>query len=112
MNPTNWNVEQERHELKTARYRNLLQVYEWQEFVKDMKAEIETHKNLAISFTQQNKIEDAKKQSFIVMGIEEAISRPQDVISYHENTFQKMYRHICGSCGNFIRWANKSEVTK
>lgn len=110
MNNIDWKLEQERHALKAARYRNFIQYSEWQEYVKDLKEQIEVHKNLAVAATQQNKPEDAKKQAFIVMGIEEALSRPKDVIDYHENTFKKLYRQICGSCGNFVKWANKSEV--
>lgn len=109
MTAMDWKLEQERHALKAARYKNLVVLSEWTEFVKDIKSQIETYKNLAVSAVQENRLEDSKKYSFIVMGLEEAISRPQDVMNYHEKTYKKMINQTRMAFDNFARWMNKSE---
>jgi len=102
MNQPNLEVEKQKSELKAGYYKALTSCPEWEFFVKDMQEQVQAHKNLSVSFAQQNKMDDAKRQAFIVEGIEEALSRPKDVIAYHESIFMKLKQTACALCGSLV----------
>jgi hypothetical protein len=103
-------LEQERSELRAMRLRALMESSDWKFYVEEMKSQIEEHKNFCVSAVQQGKLEDAKRQAYLVLGIEEALEHPASFVSYHENTFRKIGKQVCNACGNLVRWVNKSDV--
>lgn len=102
---SNFEVEKQKSEIRAGYYRDLVAQPAWQHFVKDMQEQIQVHKNVSVSFSQKNQMDDAKRQAWIIEGIEEALSRPGDVVAHHESFFQKVKQQICALCGNIMHRA-------
>lgn len=103
MNNHDFDLEKQKSEIRYRHYQSLVAYPEWQFFVKDMQEQCNVHKNVSVGFSQKNNDIDAKRQAWIIEGIEEALSRPNDVIQQHESIFSKIKHNFCALCGQLAQ---------
>lgn len=100
-------IEKEKSEIRYRYYKNLVAYPEWTYFIKDMEEQVAFHSVACAGYSQQNKPFDAARQAAIIIGIEEALARPKDVITRHENVFNKFVTKICALCGTTVHRAQR-----